>query len=103
MENQITVFLRSSQSSGDNNEQLTFAEGSTYQDIAEAVQDRYSGRIVLVKVRGKLRELKKQARNGDIILPITEAEADEIEFRSLKGIAGKELNLDDVRKERLGV
>ena len=76
MENQITVFLRSSQSSGDNNEQLTFAEGSTYQDIAEAIQDRYSGRIVLVKVRGKLRELKKQARNGDIILPITEAEAD---------------------------
>ena len=37
------------------------------------------------------------------ITPVTEAEADEIEFRSLKGIAGKELNLDDVRKERLGV
>ena len=35
------------------------------------------------------------------ISPISEAEADEIEFKSLKGIAGKPLNLDDVRKERL--
>ena len=35
------------------------------------------------------------------ITPITEAEADEIEFKSLKGIAGKPLNIDDVRRERL--
>ena len=37
------------------------------------------------------------------ISPITEAEADEIEFRSLKGIAGRPLNVDEIRKERLGL
>ena len=37
------------------------------------------------------------------ITPITSAEADEIEFKSLKGIAGKPLDLDEVRKERLGL
>lgn len=35
------------------------------------------------------------------ITPMTEAEADEMEFKSLKGIAGRELTLDDVRMERL--
>ena len=35
------------------------------------------------------------------ITPISEAEADEIEFKSLKGIAGKPLDADEVRKERL--
>ena len=35
------------------------------------------------------------------ISPISDAEADEIEFRSLKGIAGRPLDLDTVRKERL--
>ena len=37
------------------------------------------------------------------IVPITDAEADEIEFKSLKGIAGKWLDLEEVRKERLGL
>jgi len=37
------------------------------------------------------------------ITPVTKAEAEDIEFKSLKGIAGKPLSLDDVRKERLGV
>lgn len=35
--------------------------------------------------------------------PVTDEEADDMEFKSLKGIAGCELNLDDVRKERLGL
>ena len=35
------------------------------------------------------------------ITPITEDEADEIEFQSLKGIAGRKLDLDEVRRERL--
>lgn len=35
------------------------------------------------------------------ITPISEDEADEIEFKSLKGIAGKPLDVDEVRKERL--
>ena len=33
--------------------------------------------------------------------PVSEAEADEIEFKSLKGIAGKHLDVDSVRRERL--
>ena len=37
------------------------------------------------------------------ITPISEEEADEIEFKSLKGIAGRPLNVDEVRKERLGL
>ncbi|MBQ2619613.1 MAG: hypothetical protein IJG08_09070 [Oscillospiraceae bacterium] len=37
------------------------------------------------------------------ITPISEEEADEIEFQSLKGIAGKPLDLDEVRKERLRI
>lgn len=35
------------------------------------------------------------------ISPISESEADKLDFKSLKGIAGKPLNLDDVRAERL--
>lgn len=35
------------------------------------------------------------------ISPLSEAEIDEIEFKSLKGIAGRPLDLDVVRKERL--
>ena len=35
------------------------------------------------------------------ITPVTEAEAQDIEFKSLKGIAGRALTLDEVRKERL--
>lgn len=35
------------------------------------------------------------------ISPLPEAEIDEIEFKSLKGIAGRPLDLDEVRKERL--
>ena len=35
------------------------------------------------------------------ISPITESEADEIEFKSLKGIAGRPLDADEIRKERL--
>ena len=35
------------------------------------------------------------------ITPITEDEAKDIEFKSLKGIAGKWLDLDEARKERL--
>ena len=35
------------------------------------------------------------------ITPISEEEADEIEFKSLKGIAGRPLDADEVRKERL--
>ena len=38
-----------------------------------------------------------------IISPITEAEADNIEFKSLKGIADRPLDLDEIRKERLGL
>lgn len=37
------------------------------------------------------------------ITPVTQAEADELEFKSLKGIAGRPLDLDEVRKERLGL
>ena len=37
------------------------------------------------------------------ITPISEEEADEIEFKSLKGIAGRPLDADEVRKERLGL
>ena len=36
------------------------------------------------------------------ITPISE-EADEIRFKSLKGIAGRPLDADEVRKERLGL
>ena len=36
-----------------------------------------------------------------VISPISETEADEIEFKSLKGIAGKPLDVDEIRKERL--
>ena len=35
------------------------------------------------------------------ISPISEEEADEIEFKSLKGIAGRPLDVDEIRKERL--
>jgi hypothetical protein len=35
--------------------------------------------------------------------PISEEEADEIEFKSLKGIAGRPLDRDEVRRERLGL
>lgn len=35
------------------------------------------------------------------ITPVSDEEADEIEFKSLKGIAGKPLDIDEVRKERL--
>ena len=38
-----------------------------------------------------------------VISPVSEAEADEIEFRSLKGIAGRPLDVDEIRKERLGL
>lgn len=37
------------------------------------------------------------------ITSLTDEEADEIEFKSLKGIAGKPLDLDEVRKERLNI
>lgn len=37
------------------------------------------------------------------ITPVSEAEADEIEFKTLKGIAGRPLDADEVRKERLGL
>ncbi|MCR4935315.1 MAG: hypothetical protein K5990_02375 [Oscillospiraceae bacterium] len=37
------------------------------------------------------------------ITPISEEEADEIEFQSLKGIAGRPLDLDEVRRERLRI
>ena len=37
------------------------------------------------------------------ITPISEEEADEIRFKSLKGIAGRPLDADEVRKERLGL
>ncbi len=36
-----------------------------------------------------------------IIYPLSEAEAEEAEFKSLKGIAGRPLNIDEIRKERL--
>ena len=38
-----------------------------------------------------------------IISPISDEEADEIEFKSLKGIAGRPLDVDEIRKERLGL
>ena len=34
---------------------------------------------------------------------LSEEEADEIKFKSLKGIAGRPLNADEVRRERLGL
>ena len=37
------------------------------------------------------------------ISPISEAEAAELEFKSLKGIAGRPLDLNAVREERLGI
>ena len=37
------------------------------------------------------------------ITPVSEEEADEIEFKTLKGIAGRPLDMDKVRKERLGL
>lgn len=38
-----------------------------------------------------------------MITPISEEEADEIKFKSLKGIAGRPLDVDEVRRERLGL
>ena len=35
------------------------------------------------------------------VTPISEEEASEIEFKSLKGIAGRPLDLNQVREERL--
>ena len=35
--------------------------------------------------------------------PVTDEQADELEFKSLKGIAGRELSIDEVRMERLGL
>ena len=43
----------------------------------------------------------KDSRFLITITPISEAEADEIEFKSLKGIARKKLILDEIREERL--
>lgn len=37
------------------------------------------------------------------ISPMSEEEAQEIEFKSLKGIAGKYLDADEVRRERRGL
>ena len=37
------------------------------------------------------------------ITPISEEEADDIEFKTLKGIVGRPLDVDEVRKERLGL
>ncbi len=37
------------------------------------------------------------------ITPVSEDEAEDIEFKSLKGIAGRRLDLDEIRKERLGL
>ena len=37
------------------------------------------------------------------IIPISEEEAEEINFKSLKGIAGRPLDADEVRRERLGL
>ena len=37
------------------------------------------------------------------ITPVSEEEADEIQFKSLKGIAGRPLDVDEVRRERLGL
>ena len=37
------------------------------------------------------------------ITPISEEEAEEIEFKTLKGIAGRPLDADEVRRERLGL
>ena len=37
------------------------------------------------------------------ITPISEEEADEIEFKTLKGIAGRPLDADEIRRERLGL
>ena len=37
------------------------------------------------------------------ITPVSEDEADEIAFRSLKGIAERPLDVDEIRKERLGL
>ena len=37
------------------------------------------------------------------ISPISEEEADELEFKSLKGIAGKWLDRDEIRRERLNI
>jgi hypothetical protein len=37
------------------------------------------------------------------ITPISKEEAEEIEFKTLKGIAGRPLDVDEVRKERLGL
>jgi hypothetical protein len=46
----------------------------------------------------------KDSRFRITITPISDTEADEIEFKSLKGIAGKPLNLDEIlmRSERKG-
>lgn len=41
------------------------------------------------------------ARFKITISPVSEDEADEIEFKSLKGIAGEYLDIDEIRKERL--
>ena len=35
--------------------------------------------------------------------PVTDEDLQKLEFKSLKGIAGCELTLDDVRRERLGI
>ena len=35
------------------------------------------------------------------VTPISEAEAEDMDFRSLKGIAGKPIDRDEIRRERL--
>ena len=40
---------------------------------------------------------------GMELMPETEAEIEKLEFKSLKGIAGRPLNLDDIRSERLNL
>ena len=56
------------------------------------------------KLRGIFDTDSLQGSNFKVtITPISEEEADEIVFKSLKGIAGRHLDLDEIRKERLGV
>lgn len=37
------------------------------------------------------------------ITPVSQEEADEIAFKTLKGIAGRPLDVDEVKRERLGI
>lgn len=67
--------------------------GKDMTNIATASRDQLKGIFDIDSLEGTTFKVT--------VTPISEEEASEIEFKSLKGIAGRPLDLDQVRKERL--